>query len=95
MNNDLLNISQKNFNILKTILITQILLENLDEIKDTSLYSLKHKTKQYLTYLETQIEPIIYNTFKSNPIFFEELILETQQNINNINKKFNICEKHY
>lgn len=55
MNNDLLNISQKNFNILKTILITQILLENLDEIKDTSLYSLKHKTKQYLTYLETQI----------------------------------------
>ena len=90
-----LDITEKNFNILKTILITQVLLESLDELKDTSIFSLKHKTKQYLTFLEKEIEPIVYNTFKSNPQFFEQLIKETQDNINNINKYFNICKKHY
>lgn len=85
----MLKIKLKDFNLLKTYLQTQILLESLDELEYDSTQQLKMKTKNYKLFLDKKIAPIINNTFKSNPKKFDDIV-NSMKNFEDLKKHFNI-----
>ena len=59
------------------------------DVKDNSFHDLKLRTTNYLSFLENKMQPIILNTFKSNPDLFENILNDIRNN-KSIEKHFEI-----
>jgi hypothetical protein len=70
--------------MLKAMATAQILLEQLDAVKSSSLYvtTLKHKTKQYSEFLERHTRETMGNLYKIDSGFFARLQTATETLIN-------------
>jgi len=82
-------IRTEDFNLLKTVLLLQELIYTLDDVNDLDV--VKEKTTEYLAYLETNLEPILNNTYKSNTELYSQLTNDIHKSIDyQMKKKFDI-----
>ena len=82
-------IRTEDFNLLKTVLLLQELIYTLDDVND--LDGVKEKTTEYLAYLESNLEPILNNTYKSNTELYSQLTNDIHKSIDyQMKKKFDI-----
>lgn len=90
---DKLKISKGDLSMVKSLMLIQVLIEELDDITDEVQFKIiKKKTKEYSKWLDDEVNLIIKNTFNSNTNLVNEMIRNVRNGSNENEKFFEINE---
>lgn len=88
-----LKIDKTSLSMVKSLMLIQVLIEELDTIGDDLTFKpIKKKTKDYSKWLNDEVDQIIKNTFNSNEKLFETMLKNVRDGSNKNDKFFEVNE---
>jgi signal recognition particle subunit SEC65 len=93
MSENKLEIKKANLSMVKALMVTQVLIEILDDISEEVQFNLiKKRTKTYSKWLEDEVNLMVKNTFNSNKDLVNKMIENVRNGSNENEKYFKINE---